>query len=90
MTINEPWHSGNAFGWNQALARYMRFVKPADVELIRELEPLNLERIRELDAQGWYDFLFDKYFRWKCMCSPSFFAVTEGGRGPTGVARSGR
>ena len=43
----------------------MRFVKPADVELIRELEPLNLEQIRELDAQGWYDFLFDKYFRWK-------------------------
>ena len=40
----------------------MRFVKPADAELIRELEPLNLERIRELDAQGWYDFLFDKYF----------------------------
>jgi len=65
MTINELWHSGNAHAWNQALERYMRFVKPADVELIRELEPLNLERIRELDAQGWYDFLFDKYFRWK-------------------------
>jgi hypothetical protein len=65
VTINELWHSGNAHAWNQALERYMRFVKPADVELIRELEPLNLERIRELDAQGWYDFLFDKYFRWK-------------------------
>jgi len=65
MTINELWHSGNAHAWNQALERYMRFVKPADVELIRELEPLNLERIRKLDAQGWYDFLFDKYFRWK-------------------------
>ena len=64
MTINELWHSGNAHAWNQALKRYMRFVKPADVELIRELEPLNLERIREPDAQGWYDFLFDKYFRW--------------------------
>jgi hypothetical protein len=60
MTINELWHSGNAHAWNQARERYMRFVKPADVELIRELEPLNLERIRELDAQGWYDFLFDK------------------------------
>ena len=35
MTINELWHSGNAHAWNQALERYMRFVKPADVELIR-------------------------------------------------------
>ncbi len=65
MTINELWHSSNTHAWNQALERYMRFVKPADAELIRELEPLNLERIRELDAQGWYDFMFDKYFRWK-------------------------
>ena len=44
MTINELWHSGNAHAWNQALERYVRFVKPADAELIRELEPLKVKR----------------------------------------------
>lgn len=65
MTINELWHSDDAHAWNEALKRYIPLVKPADVELVRELEPLNLEWVRELDAQGWYDFLFHKYFRWK-------------------------
>ena len=65
MTINELWHSSDERAWNEALERYMRFVKPADVGLVRNLEPLDRERVRLLDAQGWYDFLYHEYFRWK-------------------------
>ncbi len=65
MTINELWHSSDERAWNEALERYMRFVKPADVGLVRNLEPLDLERVRLLDAQGWYAFLYHEYFRWK-------------------------
>jgi len=52
VTIDKLWHSGDERAWNQALECYWHFVKPADVELVRELEPLDLERIRELDVQG--------------------------------------
>jgi hypothetical protein len=65
MTITELWHSSDERAWNEALERYMRFVKPADVGLVRNLEPLDLERVRLLDAQGWYDFIYHEYFRWK-------------------------
>lgn len=76
MTINELWHSRDERAWTQALERYMRYVKPADVELVRELEPLDLDRVRLLDAQGWYDFLFHKYFRWK-YTAPNRLATTR-------------
>jgi len=76
VTIDKVWHSGDERAWNQALERYWDFVKPADIELVRELEPLDLERIRELEAQGWYDFLFHKYFRWK-YTAPNRLATTR-------------
>lgn len=63
--VNELWHAKDERPWIDALERYERFIKPADAELIRELEPLNIQKIRALDAKGWYDFLYDKYFRWK-------------------------
>jgi hypothetical protein len=58
VTTNELWNSRDEGAWTQALDRYMRYVKPTDVELVRQLETLNLEGVRQLDAQGWYDFLF--------------------------------
>lgn len=76
MTVNDLWHSQDERAWAQALERYMRYVKPADVELVHELEPLDLERVRQLDAQGWYDFLFHKYFRWK-YTAPNRLATTR-------------
>lgn len=76
MTINELWHSRDERAWTQALERYMEYVKPTDVELVRELEPLNLDRVRQLDAQGWYEFLFHKYFRWK-YTAPNRLATTR-------------
>lgn len=76
MTINELWHSQDEGAWRNALDRYMQFVKPADHDIVKELEPLDLVRIRSLDARGWYDFLHDKYFRWK-YTAPNRLATTR-------------
>jgi hypothetical protein len=76
VTINELWYSRDENAWLQALQRYMRYVKPADVELVRELEPLDLGKVRQLDVQGWYDFLYHKYFRWK-YTAPNRLATTR-------------
>lgn len=76
MNINELWHSDDEATWIAALERYMRYVKPADFALVQELEPLDIEALRRLDAQGWYDFLFQKYFRWK-YTAPNRLATTR-------------
>jgi hypothetical protein len=76
VTITELWHSPDENLWIEALERYMQYVKPADVELVCELEPLDLELVRSLDAQAWYDFLFHKYFRWK-YTAPNRLATTR-------------
>jgi DNA-directed RNA polymerase subunit RPC12/RpoP len=72
MTINELWHSSDQTAWRAELDRSMLFVKPANAELVKELEPPDDEpngvlvpRISGLDIRGWYDFLHDKYFQWK-------------------------
>ena len=63
--ISDLWNSEDPSAWNSALERYWSFVQPRNLELERSLDALDLERIRSLDAQGWFDFLRDEYFRWK-------------------------
>src|SRR5688572_8576503 len=65
ITINALWHSNKEPLWVAALDRYLRLVKPTDRDLVRELEPLDMSMVRKLDPRGWFEFLHDKYFRWK-------------------------
>ena len=69
------WHSRDPGVWRRALARYREFVKPDNLPLEQSLERLSLERIRTLDAEGWYAFLRDEYFRWK-YTAPNRYATT--------------
>lgn len=50
-------------------------MQPRNTALERSLDTLDLERLRRLDAQGWYDFLKDEYFRWK-FTAPNRYATT--------------
>jgi len=75
LTAAELWNSSDFRAWQNALERYWDFVKPTNVCLERDMEVLNLDAIRKLDAQGWYDFLHDRYFRWK-YTAPNRYATT--------------
>jgi hypothetical protein len=74
-TITDLWRSTDPGAWRRALDRYWDFVLPSNLALERALEPLNLERIRQFDAEGWYVFLHDEYFRWK-YTDPRRYATT--------------
>lgn len=63
--MSELWHRGAANDWALALERYWDFVKPENVALEHTMDRLDLATIRELDPTGWYEFLRDRYFRWK-------------------------
>ncbi len=74
-TIDELWHSNDPQVWAAALERYWDYVQPANLALERSLDRLDLERVRDFDAQAWYDFLRDEYFRWK-YTAPNRYATT--------------
>lgn len=76
MPVNELWYSKDEAAWTRALAQYMSYVRPANIELEQEMERLDLNWMRQLDAQGWYDFLYHKYFVWK-YTAPNRLATTR-------------
>src|SRR5688572_5986904 len=75
ITINNLWESNDEHDWKIALENYWSFVQPKNMELERELNDLTLDKITSLDPMGWYDFLLDKYFRWK-YTAPNRYAST--------------
>ncbi len=75
ITIDSLWNSRNEDDWKRALQNYWNFVHPGNIALERELNDLKIETITSLDSIGWYDFLHDKYFRWK-YTAPNRYAST--------------
>jgi hypothetical protein len=71
----ELWNSNDAQAWHAALDRYWIFVKPANLSLEREMDRLDVEVVRAMDAERWYEFLLEKYFRWK-YTAPNRYAST--------------
>ena len=77
MQIGDLWSSHDPIAWEKALANYWTFVKPQNLHLERSLDSLDLQRLHEMDAQAWYDFLREEYFRWK-YTAPNRYATTTG------------
>lgn len=73
--MNTLWHSQDERGWLCALDQYWTFVKPANLELERELGNLDAEAVQNFNMWEWYDFLLNKYFRWK-YTAPNRYATT--------------
>jgi hypothetical protein len=65
IPIADLWVSENPKAWEDALKRYWNLVKPQNRALEQSLDTLDLELLRRMDANGWYKFLRDEYFRWK-------------------------
>lgn len=77
MNLAELWHSNDSQIWEKALDRYWGLIRPANVELEREMETLALARIRAFDQQAWYEFLRDEYFRWKYTAANRYATTTR-------------
>src|SRR6476659_9531783 len=74
-SIDEVWSSRDEALWLWALEQYGEPVKESNRALERELATLKLETIEALDEVGWYEFLRDKYFRWK-FTAPNRYKTT--------------
>lgn len=76
ITIDELWNSANPEVWGKALQRYWEFVKLSNIALEHRMEELNANQLKQLDAQGWYEFLRDQYFRWKYTANNRYATTT--------------
>ena len=47
------------------MKHYWSFIQPKNRELEESLDNLDLQRLKEMDANAWYEFLENEYFRWK-------------------------
>jgi hypothetical protein len=65
INIADLWVSTDPNAWEDALARYWKFVPQQNMALNRSFDALDLGRLRRLGAREWYNFLIDEYFCWK-------------------------
>jgi hypothetical protein len=73
--LSGVWNSKNPDVWKQALQRYWSYILPANLALEREMDRLDSKTLEEMDAEAWYKFLLEKYFRWK-YTAPNRYAST--------------
>ncbi len=78
--IGKLWESKNESLWKKCLDRYWDFVEvnlKQNYELEREMNALSPQDLEPLDSEGWYNFLKEKYFRWKYTDSRRYASTTK-------------
>ena len=63
--LKKLWHSGTKEEWQRALNGYYYMLRPEQREIEDYIGRVDPDKIRNLDAQGFYEFLYQKYFLWK-------------------------
>jgi hypothetical protein len=76
ISISELWTTNDAAQWESALARYWDLLLPGNIQLERDLENLQPSRLQAMDAEQWYDFLLNEYFRWKYTAANRYATTT--------------
>ncbi|NMP22631.1 hypothetical protein [Sulfobacillus harzensis] len=76
MSFVTFWTTGSEQEWNRALERYWPHVRPANVQIEREMAELDRRSVQSLQAQEFYDWLYHKYFVWK-YTQPNRLATTR-------------
>ena len=75
MTINHLWWRGDEAAWRSRLDVYWSLLRPELLGLEREMEALDPSAVWRMGPDEWYQFLLDKYFRWK-YTAPNRYATT--------------
>ena len=77
INIQTLWGSSNRGDWVNALERYWSRVDRGHVELERQMDSLDPEKIRKMNADEWFEFLLNDYFRWKYTAANRYASTTK-------------
>jgi len=75
--MDRLWNTPNLLEWETALRRYWSYVKPANLELEREMDCLQISSISGMNETQWYEFLLHKYFKWKYTAPNRYGSTTK-------------
>jgi hypothetical protein len=75
QSLSDVWNSKDPDVWKQALQQYWRNIASAKLALEREMDRLDPKTVEAMDTNAWYQFLLEKYFRWK-FTAPNRYAST--------------
>jgi hypothetical protein len=64
-TTRKMWNTNDLDLWQSALDRYWTFVKASNLELEKEMNRLDGQIVKAMNPKVWFEFLLEKYFRWK-------------------------
>jgi hypothetical protein len=75
--IRDLWHSDDEGAWKAALDSYWTSIKPESLELEREMEMLDADVLSKVSEVEWYEFLRERYFRWKYTDARRYVTTTR-------------
>jgi len=73
----EMWNTNDLDLWQTALNRYWTFVKASNLELEKEMDRLDAETVKAMNPKAWFEFLLEKYFRWKYTAPNRYGSTTK-------------
>ena len=73
----EMWNTNDPGLWQNALNRYWTFVKASNLELEKEMDRLDAETVKAMNPKAWFEFLLEKYFRWKYTAPNRYGSTTK-------------
>jgi len=77
INIQALWDCSDRGAWVGALEHYWSFVKPTHEVLERQMDTLDPEKIRKMNADEWFEFLLNDYFRWKYTAANRYASTTK-------------
>jgi hypothetical protein len=75
LKVEKLWECQSQDEWMQALDNYWKYVKPTNMDLEKELNDLNSDVVKNMNTEEFYNFLLNKYFKWK-YTAPNRYAST--------------
>jgi len=77
ISVRDLWYSQDEDEWKSELDAYWKYIKPENLRLEKEISKINNEMIRSMSADEWFDFLLNKYFRWKYTAANRYTTTTN-------------
>lgn len=77
MQIEKLWNSNNEYDWKKALEKYRSQLKPELLIIEEDIINNNIKTIEKMTPKEWFDFLLNKYFKWKYTQANRYATTTK-------------
>lgn len=74
--IQQLWNNPSENDWTEVLEKYYsRYIEERNKAIEEEFENIDIDYIKSMNSDEWYQFLEEKYFKWK-FTAPNRYAST--------------